>query len=147
MERRNVVEQGKKPKISFENYIVTEIILKPLDENDKENKNKFGISIGIDEKLEYVKLRIKNSTEKRYLEVEMIGKFKFEEGMLEQEKEKFLKINGASILYPYIRAYISTITSFDKEGSAVILPTINFESFYEDEKKTRTKKPKSQEPK
>lgn len=147
MEKRNVVEQGEKPKISFENYIVTEIILKQLDEKDKENKNKFGISIGIDEKLEYVKLRIKNSTEKRYLEVEMIGKFKFEKGMSKQEKEKFLKINGASILYPYIRAYISTITSFNKEGSAVILPTINFASFYEDEKKTRTKKPKSQEPK
>ena len=59
------------------------------------------------------------------------------------EKEKFLEINGAAILYPYIRAYISTITSFNKEGNALIIPTINFQSLYEERVKKQKEKSKT----
>ena len=107
---------------------------------EDEDKNIFGVTIGNDEKREHIRLRIKITTEIRYVEIEMIGYFKFEEGITDQEKEKFLKINGASILYPYIRAYTSTLTSFDKEGQALIVPTINFQSLYEDENKTKKTK-------
>lgn len=131
-DERNILGSGNNAKISFENYIVSEIVLRYLKED--EEKNIFGVTIGNDEKKEHIKLRIKITTEIRYVEIEMIGDFKFEEGITDQEKEKFLKINGASILYPYIRAYISTLTSFDKEGKALIVPTINFQNLFEEEK-------------
>ena len=131
-DERNILGSGNNAKISFENYIVSEIVLRYLKED--EEKNIFGVTIGNDEKKEHIKLRIKITTEIRYVEIEMIGDFKFEEGITDQEKEKFLKINGASILYPYIRAYISTLTSFDKEGQALIVPTINFQNLFEEEK-------------
>ena len=131
-DERNILGSGNNAKISFENYIVSEIVLRYLKED--EEKNIFGVTIGNDEKKEHIKLRIKITTEIRYVEIEMIGDFKFEEGTTDQEKEKFLKINGASILYPYIRAYISTLTSFDKEGQALIVPTINFQNLFEEEK-------------
>lgn len=140
---RNVIDQGNNPKISFENYKINKIELRDL--NKEEEKDQFGISIGVNEKKDRVKLGIDVTTENRFIEIEMLGIFKFEKSTSEQEREKFLRINGVAMLYPYIRAYISTITSFNKDGSALIIPTINFQSLYEDENKT--KKPKSQEPK
>lgn len=130
--KRNTIKQEKLPKITFENYKINKIVLRDLKED--EEKEKFGISIGINQKRDQVKLGIEITTKSRFIEIEMLGIFIFDNNMPEKEKEKFLKINGVSILYPYIRAYISTITSFNKEGNALIIPTVNFQSLYEEEK-------------
>ena len=131
---RNIVSSENNAKISFENYAVNKIILKDLDENGdtEETKGNFEINVGIDENKEIIKLNMKVLPKDRYVEIEMIGIFKFSENFPEEDKEKFLRINGAAILYPYIRAYTSTITSFDKTGNALIVPTINFQRLYED---------------
>lgn len=140
---RNIIGVENNAKISFENYMVNRIILRNLEEN--EEKDKFGINISTDESNGFLKLNIKVLTKDRYIELEMIGIFKFDKNFIEKDKDKFLRINGTAILYPYIRAYISTITSFDKVGSPAILPTINFQKFYDDYLKEIEKE--SQEPK
>ncbi|ERK47704.1 protein-export chaperone SecB [Leptotrichia sp. oral taxon 879] len=138
---RNIMEQKNNPKISFENYRINKLLLRDLEEGEKEGQ--IGISIGLNDKKNQVKLGIDITTKTRFVEIEMLGVFEFDEKTPEDEKEKFLEINGAAILYPYIRAYISTITSFNKEGNALIIPTINFQSLYEERVKKQKEKSKT----
>ncbi len=55
------------------------------------------------------------------------GYFEFDSDIDEQMKENFFKVNAPAILYPYVRAYISALTSLS--GYATItLPTLNIAS-------------------
>lgn len=128
---RNILSENNNPVISFENYLISEMKFRKL--SDEDEKNKFGINIGVDESKKFVKLKVFLSTERDIIEVEMIGEFEFSDEIKEEEKTKFLKINGAAILYPYVRAYISNISSFDKEALPIIIPTVNFQQIYENE--------------
>lgn len=130
---RNVLS-GNNPVISFENYFINEMKFRKLNDADKENQ--FEINIGIDESKKFVKLKVFLSTERDLIEVEIIGEFKFSDEIKEDEKTKFLKINGAAILYPYVRAYISNISSFDKEALPIIIPTVNFQQIYENDEES-----------
>lgn len=59
------------------------------------------------------------------ISVEMVGFFEFDRDLSQKEKDCFFSANAPAIMFPYIRAYISTVT-----GTAgiepIILPTINF---------------------
>ena len=96
---RNVLS-GNNPVISFENYFINEMKFRKL--NDADEENQFELNIGIDESKKFVKLKVFLSTERDLIEVEIIGEFKFADEIKEDEKTKFLKINGAAILYPYV---------------------------------------------
>ena len=128
---RNILSDENNPVISFENYYISEMQFRKIKKDDEINK--FKIDIGIDENKKFVKLKVSISTEINLIEVEIIGEFKFANEISEKDRIKFLKINGAAILYPYIRAYISNISSFDKEASAIIIPTVNFQKIYEND--------------
>ena len=131
---RNISSENNNPVISFENYLINEMNFRKL--SDEDEKNKFGINIGVDESKKFVKLKVFLSTERDVIEVEMIGEFEFSDEIKEEEKTKFLKINGAAILYPYVRAYISNISSFDKEALPIIIPTVNFQQIYENDEES-----------
>lgn len=138
--RRNSL--ANKTNISFENYKIDTIILRDL--NEGEEKDTFSISWGISKNLNdeiqtVLKLGVEITTKERFAEVVMKGYFDLKEDMLMEEKERFLRVNGAAILYPYIRAYMSTLTSFDKEGAALIIPTANFQEMYNDELTKKSK--------
>ena len=132
--KRNILSENNDPVISFENYFINE--MKFRKSSDEDEKNKFGINISIDENKKFVKLKVILSTERDLIEVVMIGEFKFSDKIKEEEKTKFLKINGAAILYPYVRAYISNISSFDKEALPIIIPTVNFQQIYENDEES-----------
>ena len=132
--KRNILSENNDPVISFENYFINEMKFRKLNDADKENQ--FEINIGIDESKKFVKLKVFLSTERDLIEVEIIGEFKFSDEIKEDEKTKFLKINGAAILYPYVRAYISNISSFDKEALPIIIPTVNFQQIYENDEES-----------
>ncbi|MDV2631156.1 MULTISPECIES: protein-export chaperone SecB [Bacillus] len=98
-----------------------------LDFADEE-KNKALITLGIemgDPELEknffFVKCLIK-------------GEFCIEsdEELTEQEKLGFYKINGVSILYPYLRSLISEVSSKGNE-TPIILPTMNIAEMIADQ--------------
>ena len=127
--------ENKKTLMSFENYKIDKISLY----DKKSIENTFEIILGVSKALEkeeetVLSIGVLLETGERHIELVMKGMFLFESNIKYENKEKFLKINGAAILYPYIRAYISTLTSFDQAGSSVIIPTINFQKLYEDEK-------------
>jgi len=57
--------------------------------------------------------------------VAMVGQFKYDKTVSETQRNNFFTINGPAILFPYIRAYISTLTALG--GTApIVLPTFNF---------------------
>lgn len=53
------------------------------------------------------------------------GLFEFDSDLDETQKNNFFDINAPAILYPYVRAYISSLTSLSGFNH-IILPTINF---------------------
>lgn len=63
------------------------------------------------------------------LEVELEGDFTYK---LDSDKEnygsefkKFISINAVTILYPYLRTIVSSLSGMSNEFSQIILPTIN----------------------
>lgn len=69
-------------------------------------------------------INISNSENQFSVFVSIIGQFEFDSDLEPKAKENFFKINAPSILFPYVRAYISTLTSLSGMVP-VILPTIN----------------------
>lgn len=54
----------------------------------------------------------------------IIAHFEFDSDINEEMKNIFFKINAPAILFPYVRAYISTLTSLSGI-KPIIIPTIN----------------------
>lgn len=69
-------------------------------------------------------VNISNSENQFSVFASIIGFFEFDSDLDSVAKDKFFKINAPSILFPYVRAYISTLTSLSGI-TPVILPTIN----------------------
>ncbi len=75
----------------------------------------------------YVKLdsSIKGPDDSFAIEVSVVGIFSFEEECTTEEKKMLVEINAPAILFPYVRAHISALTSISGIPP-IILPTINF---------------------
>lgn len=58
------------------------------------------------------------------IKVKAIGMFEFEQEIPKEHLQNFFKKNAPAILFPYVRAYISALTSLSGIPS-VILPTLN----------------------
>lgn len=89
----------------------------------EENKNKFNIILG-------VKYNLENNLP--YL-IEIVIRGFFEtNNILEDDEEKLEVVlsNGSAIMYPYMRALITDITS-KSDFSPIVLPTINFYKYVE----------------
>lgn len=124
-----------KSKLSFINYKVKEVILK---QNDSFHNN--DTPIEIDFNLEHEtnisnnRMKIKlvvtvfdNAEEKNYpfyMKITLEGDF-----IVEGEDITIFEINGIALLYPYIRAIISTYTA-NSNIPTLILPPINVAHYY-----------------
>ena len=60
------------------------------------------------------------------INVSIFGLFKFNQETKEDEIQKLLKINGVSILYQQLRAYISANTALSQSVPTINLPILNF---------------------
>ena len=67
---------------------------------------------------------ITNGNETLTISVKAEGYFEFDNDITQELQDKFFKINAPAILFPYIRAYISTLTSLSGIET-IILPTLN----------------------
>lgn len=66
-----------------------------------------------------------NDVEQVNIEVKMVGIFECIGETLLKDYEEFGRINGAAIIFPYIREHITTLSS--KAGiGVIIIPPINF---------------------
>ena len=69
--------------------------------------------------------KITNSNKSLSIEVHAEGYFEFDKDLTEKQKENFFNIKAPSILFPYVRAYITALTSLAGVQPPVILPTLN----------------------
>jgi preprotein translocase subunit SecB len=84
-------------------------------------KGKFNLELGI---------FISDSTEALKIEIDSIGYFNFE-NLDRDSLSNFLFVNAPAILFPYLRAYISSLTTLSGIHP-IILPTLNLTSLRED---------------
>ncbi|HHU47563.1 MAG TPA: protein-export chaperone SecB [Bacteroidales bacterium] len=118
-----------KSVFQFKSY---KVILSHLE--IKEFSNKIGQDINIemgvshkkDNKNIFITLEttIKDNVENLFINVKLVGLFNCE-NCDEIEENNFININGPAILFPYMRAHISSLTSMANIPT-LVLPTINF---------------------
>ncbi|MDN6070591.1 MAG: protein-export chaperone SecB [Lactococcus plantarum] len=120
------------PVIQFEQYRIEKINYCIIDDNDTtEYKLKLstGVAIAEDGKTGRVQfdLSLPDKQNNRKIDVVISGYFTFREDInKENDKQKFLSVNGAAILFPYLRTVVSMVTVLDK-NEAILFPTLNFQ--------------------
>ena len=102
-----------------------------LDKDENELEVGVGTAISDDGEQGQVKISVTalDVENKRTVKAEVLGSFDFIDV---EDKERTLAVNGTAILYPYVRAIISTITTQDSLN-AIILPTVNTLNFLKNE--------------
>ena len=128
--------------LKFRNYTVNEIYFK-RNENFKSNEDKTPIDIeilpkaNIEDNLLNIILMVKifnNAEEKNYpfeMNIKITGEFETKG----DEPRKFIK-NAIAIMYPYIRAIVSTYTA-NANINALILPAINVNKLIDDQEEKK----------
>lgn len=118
-------------KFRFKNYIITytnininpykavskniKLNIQRLDEHELGN-NIYCIRLSV---------RIHNENNSLSLLTEFLGNFEYNPEITDEEKSIYFKHNAPAILMPYIRAYVSSITSLSGIPT-IVLPTYNF---------------------
>lgn len=71
-----------------------------------------------------MELEVKNESNDLNIVVKAIGIFEFDRDLPDKHKEIFFNSSAPAILFPYIRAYITSLTALSGI-QPIILPTIN----------------------
>lgn len=117
-------------KFRFIKYRILESSIKTnlAQDSDSQLSVNFKQTVGVDEGNHKMRLLFDTeiADEKKNIEimVKAEGFFEFEQGLPEEQKERFFKINAPAILFPYVRAYISTLTALSGINP-ITLPTLN----------------------
>lgn len=124
------VMASEQTKFKFKGYrvIKSKIDIAPSGNIKQELNVTFsGIKNDICDSVYILDLGVSVSNEDKSLgiDVEMRGFFEFDKELLEQEKGAFFTGSAPAIMFPYLRAYISTLTGLSGI-EPIILPTINF---------------------
>jgi preprotein translocase subunit SecB len=110
-----------------ENEQIFSLEFKPKGLIDKEN-SKFELEFGV---------LIEEKNNKFKAEITAVGKYSFDSEIQEGLLDNFFYQNATAILFPYIRAYITTLTSLS--GIApIILPTLNLSNLGPELKRNTT---------
>lgn len=135
------------PMLNFKGYRIVNIDYKLLDsieEFESTSKEFMDLSafVGLtdDKKEAHIKVTciLNDFDNLRKVTIEIVGIFEIFVKSEEEEKIKnLLAVNGVAILFPYVRAAMSVVSSLDNEN-AILLPTINTTGFHEVDK---SKKP------
>jgi preprotein translocase subunit SecB len=130
----------EKSTFQFLDYVISKsLLLRGTEKSDGE----FNINItpsGIIDKDESrfqltLDLKLTDNTEQTVINIEAIGFFSFEGDY--KAVENFLFLNAPAILYPYLRAYISSLTALSGLDT-ITIPTMNL-SGLKDQLKENTK--------
>lgn len=123
----------KKSGFSVESIILTESSFNrkgKIDFKDSEQEVSFETGVGSKENIVNVKLTTtvinKYQNEEQYIiKVTMVGVFKRIGDSTIKDNEQFGRINGAAIIFPFVREHIANIAMKAGLGS-LILPPVNF---------------------
>ncbi len=127
--------ENKKSFFQFENFIINKSIFDlkkglevkdlSIDFNPSGRLNfeggKFELNLGV---------IISDEKDRLNIEVDSMGFFTFE-NLDKDDLSNFLYINAPAILFPYLRAYISSLTTLSGL-KPIILPTLNLSSLKEE---------------
>jgi preprotein translocase subunit SecB len=80
-----------------------------------------------------------NENESPFVQVNCVGTFTFENVNSFEEIPDFFYRNSIAILFPYLRAYVSIVTT-QANGPGIILPTLNLSSLENTLRKNTSKK-------
>ena len=69
----------------------------------------------------------------RDIKIIVMGLFKITEqdDYKGEDIERILKVNGTAIMMPFVRSFISDITSFDDSTDHILLPTMNVQAMFD----------------
>jgi preprotein translocase subunit SecB len=120
----------KKPEISkfqFDNFVVLESRFLIVERGDYEFSFEFTPSGKVYPSLGqfelYLNLQVREKNNLLEIDVRTVSYFTFEEeGLLAENK--FFTTNAPAIVYPYIRAYIATLTAQSGVGT-ITMPSMN----------------------
>jgi preprotein translocase subunit SecB len=86
-----------------------------------------------------VKVANDNNLDKPFVEISCKGNFKFENVATLEEIPAFFYRNGIAILFPYVRSYLSLVTT-QANVPGIILPTLNLSNLETELKNNTTLK-------
>lgn len=116
-------------KFQFKGYRINRSLIE-LDENSNFENLKISFAVsGLVKRVENLfilnlSVKIKNNESNLKIEVDTISNFLFEKVENIDDISSFFYNNSSAILFPYIRAYISTLTNLSGNRS-ITLPTMN----------------------
>ena len=116
-------------KFQFKGYRINRSLIE-LDENSNFENLKIAFAVsGLVKRVENLfilnlSIKIKNNENNLNIEVDTIANFILERVENDEEISGFFYNNSTAILFPYIRAYISTLTNLSGNRS-ITLPTMN----------------------
>ena len=120
----------KEAQFRFLNYRITEAFIKlnsEIETSDELEVN-FEQTIGVHETENRMRLllntSIKDKNDALSITVKAEGYFEFDKELDEDMKDGFFNANAPAILFPYIRAYISTLSTLSGV-KPIVLPTLN----------------------
>lgn len=121
---------NEQAKFKFQGYrfINSEIKIAPYGEIDKKLNVVFsGIKNSVIDSIYTLDLGtiITNEDKSIDIKIEMRGFFEFDKDLIDEYKAVFFTGSAPAIMFPYLRAYISTLTGVSGI-EPIILPTINF---------------------
>ncbi len=120
----------KEAQFRFVNYRITEsaIQIDPEREPNDELEVNFEQTIGVHETENRMRLLLNTTISDKdsvlSIAVKAEGFFEFDTELDEEMKDGFFNQNAPAILFPYIRAYISTLSTLSGL-KPIILPTLN----------------------
>lgn len=129
---------NNKPVIELEGYRITNVdftVYDTFEEIEKLNLpyDAISASVSIDSEIENAQLQLGtvviDEENLRTIEIEITGYFIVNE---KENVKNYLRVNGTAILFPYLRSFVSILSSLDN-SNAIILPTINTHGFVESE--------------
>ncbi|WP_003545051.1 protein-export chaperone SecB [Desulfotomaculum nigrificans] len=140
------MDNSIKSVLTFDNYIVKKILFEanpkfaPGDKIPVEVEFSHELDIDLKENIAAVGLgccifKEQKENQPFYLEVEMIGFFKYESSLPPEQVEILLKVNGTAILFPYLRSIVSSLTA-NSGFQTLVLPIVNVHKMFEQEKET-----------
>ena len=128
-----------KPAIELERYEIEELsYVRSVDNEDLGWDNlMLAIEWGMTEDRKNGKVTLKakfvDQGENKTIVARVSGYFTIN---LESEQENYLVVNGAAIVFPYLRSAISMVSSLDS-SDAVLIPTVNILSLLEEQAKDK----------
>lgn len=117
-------------KFRFKGYKIVEshIVIVPEETVSQKINVEFEQTVGVNEEGHNMRLEmianINDENKALVIKVKAHGFFEFDSDLSPSEKKIFFSTSAPAILFPYVRAYITTLSSLSGVNP-VILPTLN----------------------